>query len=338
MFNCEMKISGIKVGHVQGIATDGEFLYYSCTTYLAKMDKSGKIVGTVGGLKGHLGCIAFNSEDKKVYGSLEYKHDSIGKNILSGVGGEVEDGFYIAVFEVDKITQLNMDAETDGIMKVVYLKEVYEDYSAPGHRFGCSGIDGITFAPAPNDKNGKKYLYVAYGIYSQTDRNDNDNQVILRYDISKWDKYKSVLKQNSMPKIGPEKPDGKYFAYTGNTKYGIQNLEYDCKLGCLFAAVYRGEKPQFPNFYMYVIDLNAPAEIKTVQGLNLKAETLSLSNYGQKDEKTGIYGVDFPLGAIGMISLGDGNFYFAKDLREEMGRGAVIEKYTFDGKNFIQVE
>ena len=43
------------------------------------------------------------------------------------------------------------------------------------HRLGCSGIDGVTFAPAfGQSRDGKKYLYVAYGIYGDTLRTDND--------------------------------------------------------------------------------------------------------------------------------------------------------------------
>ena len=61
-------------GHCQGIAVDGkrEYIYYSFTTALIKTDLEGNVVGTVTGLLGHLGCIAFNEEDGRVYGSLEY--------------------------------------------------------------------------------------------------------------------------------------------------------------------------------------------------------------------------------------------------------------------------
>jgi hypothetical protein len=57
------------------------------------------------------------------------------------------------------------------LFKKVYLKDVVDDYNAidevngKKHRYGCSGIDGITFAPIPSE-NGEKYVYVAYGIYS----------------------------------------------------------------------------------------------------------------------------------------------------------------------------
>lgn len=74
----------------------------------------GNIIGSVKGLAGHLGCIAYNYDDGRVYGSLEYKHDSIGEYILKnllGDGTEVEDGWYVAIFDVDKIDRMDMDAE-----------------------------------------------------------------------------------------------------------------------------------------------------------------------------------------------------------------------------------
>ena len=69
--------------HVQGLAVDDKngCIYYSFTTSLVKTDFSGKVIGSVKGLVGHLGCIAFNPADGKIYGSLEYKHDAIGQGI-----------------------------------------------------------------------------------------------------------------------------------------------------------------------------------------------------------------------------------------------------------------
>lgn len=64
-----------------------------------------------------------------------------------------------------------------------------------------------------------------------------------------------------MHRQGPKAPDSKYFVYTGNTTYGIQNLEYNPCTGYMFAAVYQGKKPGFPNYPMYVIDMQK--EVKT---------------------------------------------------------------------------
>lgn len=346
MYKKGMGIDGIKIGHVQGIATDTkrEFMYYSCTTYLVKTDMDGNVIGTVKGLAGHLGCIAYNYENGKVYGSLEYKHDIIGNGILeclsqyNNADFEVSDRFYIAIFDVDKIDRMDMDAEADGVMTVVHLKEVLDDYAAEGHRYGCSGIDGITFAPVPGDVDGKNYLYVAYGIYSDLERDDNDYQVILRYDIDNWSEYEKALSQNNMHLNGPEEPDSKYFLYTGNTTFGIQNLEYDKKTGYMFAAVYKGEKGQFPNFPMFVIDMNKSSEFSEIKGINETGEEIFLASTGKKDEKTGIWGIDFPYGSTGIISLGDGYFYFSKIFYKEDMNGTVVDLFRFNPNDgFIEV-
>lgn len=320
MWKNSIRVEGFKTGHVQGIAVDpdGNF-YISFTTCLVKTDPTGKVIGSVTGLAGHLGCIAYRKEDGRVYGSLEYKHDIIGKNILKKLDApvEIQDGFYIAMFDVRKITRMDMDAERDGIMTAVYLKEVLDDYQAEGHRYGCSGIDGTTFAPAPGAVGGRFDLYVAYGIYGDATRDDNDNQVILRYDVSDWKQLERPLNQTRMHTSGPEKPDGKYFVFTGNTYYGIQNLEYDSETNCLFAAVYRGRKNKYPNFPMFVIDLS------------YDSRNLPLAKHGAYHEATGIYGYQFPYGSTGMISLGDGFFYFSRDFHNEDGFGTEIGLYRF---------
>ena len=329
-----IKIGEYNTGHVQGIAMDKErgYLYLSFTTCLVKAELSGKVVGIVSGLAGHLGCIAYNYEDGKVYGSLEYKNDQIGKGILSRLGrqDEIRDGFYIAVFDVEKIDRPDMDAEKDGVMTAVYLKEVVEDYLAEGHRYGCSGIDGVTFAPAFGGNDAKKYLYVAYGVYGQIDRNDNDHQVILKYDITGWVQYAKPLNQNEMHCSGPAAPDGKYFVYTGTTTYGVQNLEYDPSTNLILAAVYQGRKEQFPNYPMFFIDCAKAPEKAVLAGLGEEGERLSLAEIGLCDEATGLRGSAFRYGTTGMISLGDGLFYFSEDYRTENGFGTVVRLYRFD--------
>ena len=84
------------------------------------------MVGSVKGLAGHLGCIADCREDGRGYGALEYKHDVIGNGILNKLERsiEVRDGFYMAIFDVEKIDRMDMDAERDGIMTAVDLKGV----------------------------------------------------------------------------------------------------------------------------------------------------------------------------------------------------------------------
>ena len=335
MYKESIKIFGTYDKHIQGIAMDSDrkYMYYSFTTSLVKTDMDGNVIGSVKGIVGHLGCIAYNYEDGRVYGSLEYKRDSIGAGIFKSLGMDTDflqrDGFYVAIFDVNKITRPDMDAEKDGIMTAVYLKEVVDDYEAEGHKYGCSGIDGLTFAPIPGDRFGKKYLYVAYGIYADNERDDNDCQVILRYDTQELCKFEKSLCQNDMHTCGPEKYQSKYFALTGNTTYGIQNLEYDEYTGFMFAAVYRGKKEKFPNFPMFAFDMNVAPK---------NEEMITLANVGIEDKKTGIFGFEFPYGSTGMISLGEGKFYFSRDFRNDDGYGTDIGLYEFDTENgFVPV-
>ncbi|MBQ8254662.1 MAG: hypothetical protein IJY94_04065 [Clostridia bacterium] len=307
--------------HCQGIAVDQKngYIYYSFTTKLVKGDLDGNIIGSVDKIVGHLGCIDFNEHDGKLYASLEYKNDEIGRGILKSIGvsdDSLEDAFYIAIFDVDKIDKMGMDAETDGIMKTVYLGAVVDDYNGTAkngapHVHGCSGIDGLTIGPDFGDKNGKHYLHVCEGIYSDHSRTDNDYQVMYQYDIDGWwDNYAKPLNQHAMHRSGPEKPRNKYFFYTGNTTYGVQNLEYDAFTGDYFACVYEGTKPTFPNYPMFVVDGSVPAVEKELIGYDgEKGLVLTLKNTGER--KNGIYGVKFPHGSTGIYSFGDGRFYIS---------------------------
>lgn len=335
--------------HCQGIAVDEKngAVYYSFTTLLVKTDLEGRLIGTVGGLMGHLGCIAFNKEDGRVYGSLEFKNDSIGRGILASLGmdGKLEDAFYCAIFDVERIDRVGMSAERDGIMRAVYLREVVDDYNAEGeqgkaHRYACSGIDGTTFGVIPGDESGKQHIFVAYGIYSDLEREDNDYQVILCYDAENWwDSCAKPLCQSDMHKSGPDAPEAKYFLYTGNTNWGIQNLEYDAYTGDFLAAVYNGKKPQFPNYSMYVIDgkISPRQAIHRATGegileLSLKREGLSQGE---------IYGNNFPLGSTGIYSFGNGYYYFSAPGRDDEGQftNLCLYRATGDPKDpFIKVE
>ena len=320
--------------HVQGIAIDTahKHIYVSFTTSLCKYDLDGNLLGSVIGLTGHLGCLDFNDGDGKVYGSIEYKHDGIGKGIIKALGNASladEDAFYIAIFDVDKIDRLNMDAEKDGVMTAVHLQDVVDDYHTPGYRYGCSGIDGTTFAPLPGEPGSKKYLYVAYGIYGEPEREGNDHQVILRYDVENWAQYAAPLDQRNMHRQGPDTPDEKYFLFTGNTTWGVQNLEYDPVTGYMLAAVYQGKKPQFPNYPMFAVDMNRPAEVKPLQGLAEEGAVLSLAKTGLLDDTTGLTGYDFPHGSTGMATLNDGCFYFSRHFSNETGHGTNVGVYRF---------
>lgn len=307
--------------HVQGIAVDlqGGYIYYSFTTLLAKYDFSGKLIGTLVGWAGHLGDLDFNPRDGCVYGSLEYKKDK---------------AFYIAVIDVNRLDKIGIDAAKSEIFRTVYLPEVAKDYTAdlngdgvfdgdvaktPDHRYGCSGIDGVSFGPKFGHTDGPRFLTVAYGIYANPARTDNDHQVLLQYDITDWAHYARPLTEAAPHRSGPAEVHGKYFVRTGNTTYGVQNLAYDDAQQRWFLGVYRGTKPAFPNYLMFAVDARTapePGDLVGVPGPGGQGAErgllLALANDGLRDPATGIRGWN-QKADVGLQPIGQGLFYLARN-------------------------
>ena len=338
-----------KAGHVQGIAVDTnrEYVYISFTTMLVKMDMKGNVVGTVTGLLGHLGCLEFNELDGRLYGSLEYKNDSIGKGILKQEGStkQLETGFYVAIFDVNKINRVGMSAERDGVMTTVLLKTVVEDYNAKvksksgevlAHRHGCSGFDGIAFGPSL-DGSGKWMLTIAYGIYGDTKRTDNDYQILLQYDTKNWSKYEAPLSQDKMHKRGPSKPNGKYYVYTGNTRWGVQNLEYYKEKNLWLLACYPGKKSSFSNYSFFCVDGNRKPIVRPLYGVGYEkvGPVVWFVNGGRSDRKDlDVRGWQKQGGEFGMHSLGNGYFYVATASKSPEGKSATLHLARYVGKRY----
>jgi hypothetical protein len=306
-------------GHVQGIAVDlqGGYIYYSFTNLLAKYDFEGRLVGTLIGWTGHLGDLDFNPEDGRLYGSLEYKKDK---------------AFYVAVIDVARLDRIGVEASKTEMFRTVYLPEVAQDYAAdvngdgrfdgdvgatPDHRYGCSGIDGVAFGPAFGHGGGKRYLTVAYGIYGNTGRADNDHQVLLQYDVTGWARYASPLSEAAPHHRGPAEVQSKIFVRTGNTSYGVQNLSYDPALQRWFLGVYQGKKPAFPNYLLFAVDAREKPVRRDLVGVPRpggkgweQGMLLGLAEDGLKDPATGIRGWN-QKADVGSQPLGNGLFYLA---------------------------
>ena len=284
-------------GHVQGIAWDADagLMYLSFTTRFIVTAPDGTVLGSIDRIPGHLGAMTFDCATRKVYASLECKDDEIGAAIADRLGMERygSSSFYIAEIDVDAVR--GADVPMEETMKLHEVTPAIEDYAAEvevdgstlKHRYGCSGIDGVTVGPAPGKAKGR-CLYVAYGIYGDTDRTDNDYQVILQYSLSDLGKT---------PK--------KLFVKTGNTRYGVQNLAYDPHSGLLFLAVYKGSKPQYPNYDLFAVDLSAGVSKSRLDGIPYqkgKAPTLKLAREGWH----------FKYGSTGLCPLGDGYWYISE--------------------------
>lgn len=325
--------------HVQGIAVDvkGGHIYYTFTTLLAKYDFNGRLVGTLVGWTGHLGDLDFNPGDGRVYGSLEYKKDR---------------SFYIAVIDVSRINRVGMSASDSDIFRTVFLPEVTRDYTAdmngdgmfdgdvaktPDHRYGCSGIDGVSFGPAFGRTDGPRLLTVAYGIYANTARTDNDHQVLLQYDIADWARYERPLTEAAPHHSGPAEVHGKFFVRTGNTTYGVQNLAYDDVQQRWFMGVYKGTKPAFPNYLLFAVDARTqPAEgdLLGVPGTGgngfEKGRLLALADDGLKDAATGIRGWN-QKADVGIQPIGKGLFYLCVNSGARLQQTADLALYRWTG-------
>ncbi|WP_207454114.1 hypothetical protein [Desertivibrio insolitus] len=343
--------------HVQGVAVDLDrgHVYYSFTTLLVKTALDGTLLGTVGGLSGHLGDITFDPVARRLYGSLEYKAAA---------------AFYVAIFDVDAIDREGLLAVDASVVRTVHLAEVVADYtwssavaaqpslasgsadsrrssSAEGayrglstladtsplrHRYGCSGIDGIAFGPRFGSTDGPLLLTVAYGVFSDLARDDNDHQVLLQYATDDWWEHLArPLNELDPHRSGPSHPDGKYFVRTGNTRFGVQNLEFDAHAERWFLGVYAGEKPDFPNFTLFAVDAAALPTLGPLAGLGGELGlTLALADDGLWDENTGVRGW-YQHADVGIAAVGEGLFYLSESSVREGLQTSDVTLHRWSG-------
>lgn len=312
-----IQINGRKL-HVQGLAFDHkeQCLYCSFTSEFYKTDLEGNIIGSIVGIHGHLGAMTYDQKTRKAYASLELKDDEIGSGISKTLGVEAysreESGFYVAEIDVDKITGLNV--AFDEAVTLHRIQEAVDDYNANvmvdsvelEHRYGCSGIDGVTLAPAFGKNAGKeRYLYVAYGVYGDNERRDNDYNIILRYNVKDF-----------------SKPLNKYFIHTGNTRYGVQNLCYDSYSGMMFLAVYKGSKPEYPNYSLFALDMGQEPFVDTLKNVPYQEDAV--------EQLHASGGWHFKYGSTGMCSLGDGYFYISEKAKENGQQICKAHLYVYD--------
>lgn len=338
--------------HVQGIAYDSgkNCMYMSFTSRFVKTDMQGNILASIDRIQGHLGAMTFNPVTRKVYASLECKDDEIGAGIAKTLNvntvSRADSRFFIAIIDVDRLEGIGMDPEGSDVLKTACIKKAVEDYafrSKSGdyeHRYGCSGIDGVTIGPAIGEAGparysrrnaGKRaerklYLYVGYGIYGDTERTDNDYQVIHRYDLEELERLARPVIFGETHSHGPEKPGKEYFLRTGNTNYGIQNFAYDEYTDCFFLAVYKGKKSDFPNYNLFAFKaLQKPFKAALIGGRDRK-KVLQLELVKPEepyfinpsvDEATGITGWRFKWGSTGLCPLGKGLWYISENGKDK---------------------
>lgn len=300
-------------GHLQGICVDDglKYMYFSYTTTLAKVDiATGELVASVtnfgpgsfnveGGA--HLGCLDYY--DGRVYASLEYKQP--GKK------------FFLAIFDTDEMTEVGMDVnnmpEDQKVVSGVLLSEPTQDFRDPvntetfigqdehghatneannGHRFACSGIDGVTMGKWPGGNDDEIYMIVAYGVYEFTNVNRYDNT----YNVLQFYKLSDILSEenntwnipfNGQRGLELEINDSEMlnsaktlYVYTGNTSYGAQNIEYEWDTGDIVLYTY-DNKDGFGGS-MYVVDGSKEPENKTLElGQSNTLEDKAMQTYAK---------------------------------------------------------
>ena len=290
--------------HIQGLALDKKekCLYCSFTSAFFKCDLEGNVIGSVTGINGHLGAMTYEPKSKKVYASLEIKDDEIGRGVSDALGAERHEKaasrFYVAEIDVRKIDRLEVPFEE--AMTLHPIEEVAKDYldtvEVNGvtleHKYGCSGMDGVAIAPGFGAKGKEKFLYVAYGVYGDTTRVDNDYNILL------------CFKMDDLAK-----PVHKYFVKTGNTRYGVQNMTYDADSERLYLAVYKGSKSQYPNYRLFSLDIHQKpfmGKLENVPYEENEVEQVSVTE-----------GSFFKWGSTGLYSFGDGRWYISKNGKKD---------------------
>lgn len=290
--------------HIQGLALDKKekCLYCSFTSAFFKCDLEGNVIGSVTGINGHLGAMTYEPKSKKVYASLEIKDDEIGRGVSDALGAERHEKaasrFYVAEIDVRKIDRLEVPFED--AMTLHPIEEVAKDYldtvEVNGvtleHKYGCSGMDGVAIAPGFGAKGKEKFLYVAYGVYGDTTRVDNDYNILL------------CFKMDDLAK-----PVHKYFVKTGNTRYGVQNMTYDADSERLYLAVYKGSKSQYPNYSLFSLDIHQKpfmGKLENVPYEENEVEQVSVTE-----------GSFFKWGSTGLYSFGDGRWYISKNGKKD---------------------
>ena len=100
-------------------------------------------------------------------------------------------------------------------------------------------------------------------------------------------------------------------------------MEYDEFTGDYFLCVYRGRKPQLPNYPMFVIDGSIPARKSELRGFDNAETALVLTLRDTGTEKDGISGIEFEHGSTGFYAFGNGEYYVSEHFKGENGEYAT---------------
>ncbi len=339
------------IQHVQGMAMDrvGGYLYYTFTDILVKTDLEGNVIGTVTGYMGHMGDCSFNDMDGRLYATLQ-----ISPNNWGWEGSD--EGWYVAIVDVDKITSVGMSYDAEGLMKVVEMSNIYQTATAElsnGQigKYGVTGLDGCAFGPKFGTSSGEQYLTIAGSVGENLERTDNDYQVMWQYDVSDW--WESVAKPLSLTSLPRTTitADGEYFLLTGNGHYGIQDVCYDDYTKQWYFVTYGITRPEFYEWgYCFVVSAETQPQMEALKGQPTETQGLTLKTVEGGNEHTvtsgihagsTVYSYGFYQACTGIVGLGDGYFYvcIAGPSGVEGQYGDVWKyRWTGEGVGFERIE
>ncbi len=156
-------------------------------------------------------------------GDIDYYNGSIYATLigdsLAGNPWGVWTSFFVYVF----------DAETLALQKTIRLDPCYKMYDSPSVNGGFNGVDGIVVL---DGEDGKPTMWLACALFSDE---KYDKQMLLNFSL------------------GGKLQGIKYFN-TGNTTFGIQNLDYEADTGYFWISTYSAEKPYQAKETLYCLD------------------------------------------------------------------------------------
>lgn len=208
--------------HLQGFSCDDEkrYMYWSFTDSLVKTNIEGTMISQVHINNGHLGDVDYY--DGKIYASY------LG-NALPGKAWDDWSSFYLYVFDASDLRLIDK-------IRLVECEKYKEIAGQENDKRGFCAVDGV--AIGRDLESGERKIYVACALV--TDERYS-NQIILQLNL-----------------------DGNYekefYINTGNTVYGIQNLDFDEETCHFWFTTYGSEKPFQSKNTLFKID----RDLKTI--------------------------------------------------------------------------
>ena len=202
--------------HMQGFTSDGKHMYWSFTDTVVKTTLKGTVRRCVPVSGGHLGDIDYF--EGKLYASFM-------GDALPGHAWNDWTSFKICVF----------DADTLELEKMINL-DICDYYKSlkgtDADTRGFQGVDGVAFGKIPGTEEWRMFVACALDTGEKY-----ENNILLRFTIDGVYETEYPIK-------------------TGNTVFGIQNLDYDATTGEFWFSTYGGGEPFMPKETLYKTDVN----------------------------------------------------------------------------------